>query len=148
MKDYLKYWRVVRYWAKIKWNIQEQDLDILLLIYSERFFSREMFDGIESCVKWDRNRMERLIRNGFVGVVQEKPKKLFAITPSAKAMVTLIYKKLEGEEISENPDSNEIFARKVPYSHKVYRRMIENMNVRVRQRHLSRKSLGTEDPES
>jgi hypothetical protein len=130
MKDYLKYWRVVRYWAKVKWNIQEQDLDILLLIYSEKYFSREMFDGIESCVKWDRNRMERLI------------------TPSAKAMVTLIYKKLEGEEISENPDSNEIFARKVPYSHKVYRRMIENMNVRVRQRHLSRRSLGTEDPES
>jgi hypothetical protein len=148
MKDYLKYWRVVRYWAKVKWNIQEQDLDILLLIYSEKYFSREMFDGIESCVKWDRNRMERLIQNGFVGVVQEKPKKLFAITPSAKAMVTIIYKKLEGEEISENPDSNEIFARKVPYSHKVYRRMIENMNVRVRQRHLSRRSLGTEDPES
>ena len=148
MKDYLKYWRVVRYWAKVKWNIQEQDLDILLLIYSEKYFSREMFDGIESCVKWDRNRMERLSQNGFVGVVQEKPKKLFAITPSAKAMVTLIYKKLEGEEISENPDSNEIFARKVPYSHKVYRRMIENMNVRVRQRHLSRRSLGTEDPES
>jgi hypothetical protein len=145
MKDYLKYWRVIRYWAKVKWNIQEADLDVLLLVYSEKFFSKETFDTMESCVAWDRGRMERLIRNGFIGVVQEEPRRLFAITPSAKAMITLIYKKLEGEEISENPDSNEIFARKVPYNHKVYRKMIENMNATIRQRRLSLRLRDTDD---
>ena len=43
-KDYLKYWRVVRYFIKAKYGLSQADLDILLFLYSEKYFSKDKFD--------------------------------------------------------------------------------------------------------
>ena len=38
--DYLKYWRVVRYFIKIKYGISTGELDMLLFLYSEKYFGK------------------------------------------------------------------------------------------------------------
>ena len=41
--DYLKYWRVIRYYVKAKYNISTGELDMLLFLYSEDYFSKDKF---------------------------------------------------------------------------------------------------------
>ena len=38
--DYLKYWRVIRYYVKAKYSISTGELDMLLFLYSEDYFSK------------------------------------------------------------------------------------------------------------
>ena len=42
--DYLKYWRVIRYFVKAKYGLSTVELDMLLFLYSEDIFSRKRFD--------------------------------------------------------------------------------------------------------
>ena len=39
--DYLKYWRVVRYYIRAKYKISTADLDILLFLYSEEYLKKK-----------------------------------------------------------------------------------------------------------
>ena len=46
--DYLKYWRVVRYIIKIKYGISTGELDMLLFLYSEKYFGKEKFKEFQN----------------------------------------------------------------------------------------------------
>lgn len=35
--DYLKYWKVIRYFIKAKYKISTGELDMLLFLYSEKY---------------------------------------------------------------------------------------------------------------
>ena len=41
--DYLKFWRVIRYYMKAKHGLSQVDLDILLFLYSEGYFGQADF---------------------------------------------------------------------------------------------------------
>ena len=43
--NYLKYWRVVRYWAKAKYGLTTPDLDMLFFLYSEEYFNKTKFNS-------------------------------------------------------------------------------------------------------
>ena len=58
--DFLKYWRVVRYYIKRKYNLTQADLDILLFLYSEGRFTRQVFKAYEGVVNWEPKRFKRL----------------------------------------------------------------------------------------
>ena len=45
-KDYLKYWRVIRYFIKSKYGLTQEDLDMLLFLKSEDYFDRDKFHGV------------------------------------------------------------------------------------------------------
>ena len=67
-------------------------------------------------------------------------KSIYQLTFKAKRMVSLVYDKLEGQEIPESPSTNPMFLKNVSYSDKVYRNYIKEMNKFIRQqRHLSQK---------
>ena len=51
--DYLKYWRVIRQFVKVKYNLSQSDLDILLFLYSEKYFDRGKFDEFDNILGWD-----------------------------------------------------------------------------------------------
>ena len=42
--DYLKYWRVIRYFIKAKYDLTTADLDMLLFLKSEGRFDKDKFD--------------------------------------------------------------------------------------------------------
>ena len=141
MKDYLKYWRVVRYFIKAKYNLSQADLDIILFLYSEKYFSKDKFAEFDKLISWNVNRFDNLLRDGWIEVFRKydgKRKGVYQLSYKAKRVVSSIYKKLSGEEIPTSLSSNPLFAKNVSYSDKVYRSMIKEMNEFIRQqRHLS-----------
>jgi len=139
--DYLKYWRVVRYYIKAKYNIGTADLDMLLFLYSEKYFSKDKFDEFDELISWDVNRFDRLLRDGWISVFRKRSghkKALYEMSYKGKRMILTMYKKLNGEEIPVSPSVNPMFQKNVSYSDKVYRNMILEMNAFIRQqRHQS-----------
>jgi len=143
MKNYLKYWRVVRYFIKAKYGLTTADLDVLLFLSSEKYFGKGDFDEFDELLSWDKNRFEDLRTNGWIEVFRKRKgntKAIYQLSYKASRLITTIYKKLEGEEIPESPSSNPIFLKNVSYTDKVYRNYIKEMNKFIRQqRHLSQK---------
>lgn len=130
--DYLKYFRIVRYWAKRTQGIGLADLEMLLFLYSERLFSRNSFNEFEEIFPWDASRFERLRKDGWISVWRKakgNESALYEISFKGKRLILSVYKKLAGEEpISESQSRNVIFKKNSPYTDKVYRRAIKTMN--------------------
>jgi hypothetical protein len=139
-RDYLKYWRVIRYFVKAKYGINTADLDILLFLYSESYFSKDKFNEFNELLSWDVLRFERLKREGWITVFRKKTftkKALYEISYKGKRMVGNVYDKLNGDLIPENRTVNPMFLKNVPYQHKVYRNYIKEMNAFIRQQRHS-----------
>ena len=60
--NYLKYWRVVRNFIQVKYNLSEPDLDILLFLFSEEYFTRDTYKEYAKLFSWDQKRFYRLIK--------------------------------------------------------------------------------------
>lgn len=141
--DYLKYFRVIRYWAKRTHEVGLADLEMLLFLYSERLFKRSDFNEYEEIFSWDVSRFEKLLRDGWISVWRKAKGSqvaLYEVSYKGKRLILSVYKKLAGEEtISESPQRNPIFNKNgSPYTDKVYRRAIKRMNktTRQQQRHV------------
>lgn len=134
--DYLKYWRVIRYYVKAKYGISTADLDMLLFLYSEKYFSKDKFFEFDELMSWDENRFDNLLRDGWINVFRKKQgnrRTVYEISYKGRRMIGTIYKKLNGEELPESPSVNPLFRVNVPYMHKVYRNFIKEMNSFIRQ---------------
>lgn len=136
--NWLKYFRVVRYYISKKHNLSLPNLEMLLFLYSEGLFSRSDFSEFEQIMSWDKKRFEKLRQDGWI-IMWRKAKgsepALYEISRKAKQVLSSMYKKLSGEEsISENKYLNPIFAADADYMDKVYRRAIKRLNQEQRQR--------------
>ena len=135
--DYLKYWRVVRQFVKVKYGLSQADLDILLFLKSEEYFSKDKFDEFDSLISWNVHGFDNLLRDNWIEVFrkrQGKYKGVYTLSHKAKRVTTSIYKKLDGEEIPSSNDGNPMFLKNVSYTDKVYRNFIKEMNAATRQR--------------
>jgi hypothetical protein len=130
--DYLKYFRIVRYWVKRTHDLSLPDLEMLLFLYSERLFKRSDFNEYEEIFSWDVKRFERLRQEGWISIWRKasgSQPALYEVSYKGKRLIVSIYKKLAGEEtISELAHRNPIFKKNSPYTDKVYRRAIKRMN--------------------
>jgi DNA-binding PadR family transcriptional regulator len=134
--DYLKYWRVIRYWTLRKYNLKSQDLDMLLFLYSEGYFDNERFEEYNNVLSWDIDRFRRLLENGWIHVWREKTynsRALYEITEKGRRAVNAMYKKLNREEISMDPHTNPMFLKDTIYSDKVMRNFIRKMNMEMKE---------------
>jgi len=141
--DYLKYWRVVRQFIKVKHKLSQSDLDILLFLKSEEYFSKDKFQEFDNLISWEKHRFERLRQEGWIEVFRKrmgKRKALYQLSQKAKRVTTSIYKYLNGKEIPTSNDGNPMFLRNVSYTDKVYRNFIIKMNAFIKQqRHQTQK---------
>ena len=134
--DYLKYWRVIRQFIKSKYGLTQADLDMLLFLYTEDYFSKDKFQEFNELLSWDITRFDRLRRDKWIEVFRKhmgKRKALYTLSYKTKRMIDSLYKKLNGEEIPTSPSKNPMFKRNVKYSDKVYRNFIKEMNASIRQ---------------
>ena len=140
--DYLKYWRVIRQYVKIKYDLTQADLDMILFLYSEKYFDRDKFKEFDSLLGWDVMRFQRLLKEQWIVIFRKRLKNhkvVYQISDKSVNLVRLIYKKLSGEEIPVSVSHNKMFAKNVAYSDRVYREMILEMNKVIKQqRHPSR----------
>jgi hypothetical protein len=134
--NYLKYWRVIRYFIKAKYKLTQADLDILIFLYDEEYFSKDKFKEFDELLSWNINRFDQLLKNGWIEVFRKydgKNKAIYKLSYKTIRLIVSIYNKLSGEEIPTSPSSNPMFARNVSYSDKVYRSMIKEMNKKIKE---------------
>jgi len=138
--DFLKYWRVIRYFIKAKYGLSTADLEMLLFLYSEELFTKKKFSEFNSLLSWDKNRFERLVKEGWVDVFRKRKvstRSIFELSFKSQRMITSIYKKLNGEEIPTS-EFNPLFKKNIKYTDRVYKQMILRMNSFIKQqRHPS-----------
>jgi len=135
--DYLKYWRVIRQYMKVKYELSQSDLDVVLFLYSEKYFDKDKFAEFNTLLGWDRNRFESLKRRGWIEVFRQRMgarKAIYKLSTKANRVVQNIYRKLSGEEIPTSNSYNKMFLKNVSYTDKVYRNMIMEMNAVIKQR--------------
>jgi len=141
--DYLKYWRVIRYYVKAKYGLTQGDIDILLFLYSEQYFGKDKFDEFNTLLSWDKNRFNKLLRDDWISCFRKynqktKEKSLYQVSYKGKRVIGAIYKKLNGEEIPVSQSNNSMFAKNVSYTDARYREFIKEMNAYLKQqRHPS-----------
>lgn len=129
--DYLKNYRVVKYWAMKNYNITGPELEMLYYLYGEGLFYKNEFLAIDNVFSWDKNRFNKLMHDGWVHIWRQRSgaeANLYELTFKAKRLVNSIYKKLNGEEpIPESKRRNAIF-RSNKFSDKTYAIAIRKFN--------------------
>jgi len=134
--DYLKYWRVVRQFIKVKHNLTQSDLDILLFLKSEEYFSRDKFNEFDNLISWEKLRFKRLKKEGWIEIFRKRMgqrKALYQLSNRGKRVTTSIYKYLNGQEIPSSSAGNPMFLKNVSYTDKVYRNFIIEINQTIKQ---------------
>ena len=139
--DYLKYWRVIRYYIKVKYQITTADLDMVLFLYSEEYFTKDKFAEFNNVISWDAARFERLRRRGWIEVFRKhagRKKSIYRTSEKTIKVISSMYDILNGDEIPTTIQANPMFKRNVKYSDKIFRNLIIEMNAAIRrQRHPS-----------
>lgn len=131
--DYLKYWRIVRIWAREKHGLSYSDLEMLLFLHSERLFNKSKFVEFNKMMSWDNVRWARLYRDGWISKWRERMNgeaSLYEVSLKGRNLIRAIYKKLEGEQIiSESACINPMFQkRNSGYAMDRDKRIIRKMN--------------------
>ena len=133
--DYLKYWRVVRYFIKSKYGLTTAELETLLFLKSETYFDKKKFKEFNELCSWDRNRFDRLLRDGWIDVFRKREgsnKTIYKLSFKSKKVINSVYDKLNGNEIPSTDNNNPMFFKKVKYTDKGYKNMIKEMNRQIR----------------
>ena len=135
-EDYMKYWRVIRQFAKVRYELTQSDLDMMFFLYSEKYFDKDKFAEFDTLLKWDVNRFESLRNRGWIEVFRQrmgKRKALYQLSIKARRVIQSMYRKMSGEEIPTSNSFNKMFLKNVSYTDKVYRDMIIKMNEAIKQ---------------
>lgn len=130
--DFLKNWRVVRYYITKQYDISYPELELLLYLYDEGVFTKTDFKEFEECMSWRKGRFEELMDRGLIKKWRDRHREgyanMYELTQTAKLICNQTYKKLTKEEpISEDKYRNKVF-RSDNYMDKIYRRLIKKMN--------------------
>tara|TARA_R110001606_G_C14921430_1_gene596691 strand:+ start:58 stop:525 length:468 start_codon:yes stop_codon:yes gene_type:complete len=136
--DYLKYWKVVKQWARARYKLGTADIEMMLFLYSEGLFTKFQFEEFNEIMSWDKNRFHKMLKDKWIIKWRERQGRestLYELGFSGKKVCASIYKKLNKEEtIAEDRKNNPMFERSTEYSNKVYRKMIKKMNDEVKGR--------------
>lgn len=134
--DFMKYWKVVRFWIKHKYGITQYDLDMLFFLYSEGYFTIAQMKEYNAIFPWDKQRFKRLVENGWVYLFRRHTRSqvaLYHISKKGHAMIKDIYNKLNGQVITESVAKNKMFREDASYTEKVHRHYIKKLNASIRQ---------------
>ena len=136
--DYLKYWKVIKQWARAKYNLGTADIEMMLFLYSEGLFTKFQFEEFNEIMSWDKNRFHKMLKDKWIIKWRERQGRestLYELGFKGKRVCASIYKKLNKEEtVAEDRKNNPMFERSTEYSNKVYRKMIKKMNNEVKGR--------------
>jgi hypothetical protein len=141
--DYLKFYRVVRHWAKKKYGLSEPDLEMLYFLYSEHLFSRQDFEDYDNIMSWDKSRFDRLLKDGWIikwrkEGMDKNRWALYCVSFKCKRAITSIYKKLNGEEdFSMRTTKNPVIKKTAGFADKTVAQQMRKINERNRERRLT-----------
>jgi len=143
-KDYLKYWRPVRQYVKVKHGLTEAELDVLIFLYSEKYFGHKDFNEYNAILTWDKHRWKKLRRDGWIDMYRDynrstMERAIYKLSRKANQVVKSVYDMLEGKDIPVGSKTNPMFKRNASYTDKVFRHFISNLTKETRRlQHRSR----------
>lgn len=140
MNDFMKYWRIIRYYYLKKYQISESELDLLLYFYSVKYFTENDCYIFLQTFKWDRGKLTRLRQKGFIDIhknAHANSATIWKMTFKGKKLVASLYDKLNGGTISENYQFNRLFLKNAGFAHKTYKNAILEMNEEMRTKKFS-----------
>jgi hypothetical protein len=126
-----KYYRLVRKWACKTYDINDADLELLIYLDCKEYFTRNDFINGTYTYAWDKDRWERLRRDGWIDVWRHQNKTtikytIFKTSRRCQLLIMRIYRILLGEE--ELPTSSRSkFYKNRTYTDKVYNKAIDDM---------------------
>lgn len=134
--NFLKNWRIVRYYIKRKYDLSSTELEVLLYLYDTDLFTKKEFIKFANTINWQRSKFSEMCNDGYIRLWREKEGResaLYELTKKAKLICNQVYKKLTGEEvISEDPYVNCVF-KSDNFQDKIYRQLIKKMNVSTKE---------------
>ena len=128
--NYLKYWRPVKFYIKAKYEITEAELEMILFLYSEGYFNKDVFLQYDRIMSWSRNRLCKLIKNGWIDIFRERKgsqKALYQVSHKSSKMITTLYNILDGKDLEFKGVDQTVFKSQVSFTDKFYQRMLEKM---------------------
>jgi hypothetical protein len=139
--DFLKYYRIVIYWASRQYEMTKADLELMFFLYNEKPFTKSQFEDYCYIMVWDKSRFDKYIEKGWIieyafrgelGRSNSVP--IYKLSFMSKRRVKAIYDRLTLRNlISEEGKNTKIFQKKVGYNDKRYAKAIREMNVKARE---------------
>ncbi len=127
----LKYYRLVRRWACKTYDLKDADLELLVYLDCKELFTRNDFiDGVYT-YSWDKNRWERLRRDGWIDVFKERNRTtskyaVYKVSSKSKRLINRIYRILLAEEDLPTATTS-VFYKNKTYTDKVFNKAIDDM---------------------
>ena len=99
--DYLKFFKVAKYWARRKYDLTGAEVDMLLFLRSEHIFARAAFEEYMNIFSWNTNMFQGLQKKGWISKWREEYKTrhaLYEVSSKGKRLVSDIYRKCNGQD--------------------------------------------------
>lgn len=131
-KDFLKYIKVVRAWARHKHGLSLEDFEMLCYLYSEHVFDANQFDQYCQIFGFTKNRRLDLMEKGLI-VHFRKPepgkRAIYELSYQAKAIMRQVYEMLQGQKpIPKLSDIKPINNKPHHFAKRQYDRVIGRLN--------------------
>ena len=99
--SYMKYWRIVRKYTMMKYNLNQDDLDVLFYIHDEKYFSNYQFEKYEKTMPWNAKRLQSLCERGWITRLPSGNKyakrDVYEVTIKTQRVINNIYSILNGD---------------------------------------------------
>ena len=127
----LKYYRLVRRWACKTYDLKDADLELLIYLDCKELFTRNDFINGVYTYSWDKDRWERLRRNGWIDVFKERNRTsskyaVYKVANKGRLLIKRIYRILLAEEDLPT-SSRSVFYNNKTYTDRVYNKAIDDM---------------------
>ena len=127
----LKYYRLIRRWACKTYNLKDADLELLIYLDCKKLFTRNDFINGVYTYSWDKNRSERLRREGWIDVFKERNRTTskyaaYKTSSKCKLLIKRIYRIMLAEEDLPTSERSTFYKNKT-YTDKVFNKAIDDM---------------------
>ena len=129
----LKYYRLTRKWVCKTYGLKDADLELLIYLDCKGRFTRNDFINGVYTYSWDKNRWERLRREGWIDVWRERNRTsqkyaVYKTSFKCKHLIKYMYRIILGEDdLPVSTHRNSIMKGKT-YTDKVLITSIKNVN--------------------
>ena len=127
----LKYYRLIRKWACKTYGLKDADLELLVYLdCKSRFTRNEFIEGVYT-YSWDKNRWERLRRDGWIDVWRQRNRKtikysIYKTSFKCSQLISRIYRIMLAQEDLPTSERSVFYSNK-SYTDKVYNKAIDDM---------------------
>lgn len=133
--DYLKYWRSIYYYTAFKYDLTYSELDMLLYLYSEPYFTIKTFNEGNKVMQLGRHRLKNMIDKGLIDVFRKgglKLASLYQLSRKGSTIVSTLYRQIDGGIIQEQ--NTKLYKKKgATYMQKRHAELILKRNEAIRQ---------------